>query len=493
VTLDAPARASTAAAALVRDLPVWSLVAAAAATGVLLAPMARFSGKLSLAAAAAVGLFLISVARPVLGVYVLVVSTPLIIGIERGQYLPGMLRPNEMVLAVVVVATAAHLAVRFARGQRLGLPFGRVDAAILGLAVTSSVLPLLWMVARGLPPELDDYLHAATFWKYYALFLVVRFGIRSVAEVRSCLWLSMAAAAVAAVVGILQALQLFGVEAFVGRVYAPLGNESLTAIGRGTSTLGSSIAMGDVMTFHCVVAVSLLAFERRHRGVLAAAAFLFGLGAVASGQYTAIIALGVGVFAAGAVTNRFGHFSVTGIAGFGAASFLLRPVLERRLQGFESPEGMPSSWTARLENLQTFILPELTSSYRYLLGVRPSPRIVAPENWRDWVFIESGHLWLLWVGGVPLLLAFFWFLWAAVTDTARVARARVDAVGAAAVAAFAALVVIAVVSAFDAHLSTRGVAETVFLLLALAHVGRAAAPIGGTRPAGSLAPVGGAP
>jgi hypothetical protein len=53
--------------------------------------------------------------------------------------------------------------------------------------------------------------------------------------------------------------------------------------------------------------------------------------------------------------------------------------------------------------------------------------------------------------------------------------------------------VIAVVSAFDAHLSTRGVAETVFLLLALAHVGRAAAPIGGTRPAGSLAPVGGAP
>jgi hypothetical protein len=491
VTADAPARAITQPAAWARDLPVWSLIAAAAATGVLLAPIARFSGKLSLAAAVAVGMSLVAVARPVVGVYALVLSTPLIVGIERGHYLPGMLRPNEMVLAVLVVATSAHLAVRFARGRPLGLPFGRVDAAILGLAVTSSILPLLWMVARGLSLQLDDYLHAATFWKYYALFLVIRFGVRTVGEVRTCLWLTMAAAAVAAVVGILQALQLFGVEAFVGRVYAPLGYESLTAIGRGTSTLGSSIAMGDVMTFHCVIAVALLAFERRHRAVLAAAALLFGLGAVASGQYTAIIALGVGVLAAGAIANRFGHFGFAGAAGFGAAAFLLRPVVERRLQGFESPEGMPTSWTARLDNLQTFILPELTSSYRYLLGVRPSPRIVAPEHWRAWVFIESGHLWLLWVGGVPLLLAFVWFLWAAVTDTARIARSRVDAVGAAAVAAFAAVVVIAVVSTFDAHLSTRGVAETVFLLLGLAHVGRTAALSGAERAAGHRAPVGG--
>jgi hypothetical protein len=122
-----------------------------------------------------------------------------------------------------------------------------------------------------------------------------------------------------------------------------------------------------------------------------------------------------------------------------------------------------------MDNLKEFVLPEL-HGWQLLFGVRPDPIIAAPETWRDEIFIESGHLWLLWVGGIPLLAAFAFFVWTAIRAMVAMARTHHDVFGIAAIAAAAALVTIAVLTTFDPHLTMRGGADLLFILLALALV-----------------------
>ena len=69
--------------------------------------------------------------------------------------------------------------------------------------------------------------------------------------------------------------------------------------------------------------------------------------------------------------------------------------------------GVPISWLTRWDNLSHFYLPAL-GDFHFLLGVRPDSVLRAPETWRDVIYLESGYLELLWVGGIPLLLGFVW-------------------------------------------------------------------------------------
>jgi hypothetical protein len=78
------------------------------------------------------------------------------------------------------------------------------------------------MHARGADITQDDILYGLTLWKCFGLYLIVRASVRSVREVGICLWLSLAATSVVALVTILQALQLFGVSDLLAAYYAPL-------------------------------------------------------------------------------------------------------------------------------------------------------------------------------------------------------------------------------------------------------------------------------
>jgi hypothetical protein len=450
-----------------RDPSVWTWLAALAAA-VAIAPLATAAPALTALCAGAVALAWAVALRPPLAAFALIAITPLIVGIDRGLVVP-VLRPNEALALVLATGLFARLLVEIVAGKPFRPRFGRVDGAILLLAVTGSVLPLLWMHARGADVTQDDVFYGLTLWKYYGLFLIVRTSVRSVRDVGICLWLSLASAGVVALVAVLQALQLFGVTEFLATYYAPFGQTGALDNMRGTSTIAASQAVADVMTFNLAIAAGLVFRGSPRRAALIALSLLLVFGALASGQFSGALALLVGVIAFGYVTRRLTTTVLAFVPAAIVALLALRPVVDRRIAGFDTAAGVPSSWVGRIENLQTYFLPEFSNGWNALLGVRPAARVPAPvESGREWIFIESGYVWLVWSGGISLVLAFVFFLWTTLSRVASVARERADAVGVAAIASFTALVVVAVLQAFDPHLTLRGAADLCFFLLALA-------------------------
>jgi len=447
---------------------------------VMLVPLPAIAGGL-VALALATAVFL----HPPLAAYTLITLTPLLAGLERGSLIP-VLRPHEALVAVVGSALLLNGVARTLAGGITRPRLRAVDTAIVLMAVTGSVVPLLWLVARGRTPTSDDFLYALTFWKLYAVFVVIRLSVRRGVEVRRCLWLSMVGGCVVAVVAALQSLQLFGVAELMDEIYPP-SESGGGAVGRGTATVGSSHAVGDIMAFNLAIAVGWLLRGPRAPRTLIPVAILLLLGGLASGQFSGAIALAVSVATVGALTGRLGRLTLLVLPAAVLGAVLLWPVIELRLTGFDSTTGLPQSWDVRLENLRTYFWPELFTSHSYLLGVRPAARIAGPDL-TEWIYIESGYTWLLWVGGLPLLAAYLVFVSVATRQGLRVARTQVDGQAAVGIAAVAALACTVVLMAFDPHLVMRGAGDLLFTLLGLtAALARPTRSVQSAVPSGSTA------
>jgi hypothetical protein len=117
-------------------------------------------------------------------------------------------------------------------------------------------------------------------------------------------------------------------------------------------------------------------------------------------------------------------------------------------------------------------LPHLVENGRFLVGVSPNSTVVPPDTWRDIVYLESGYLQLLWVGGVPLLVGFI-ALSVTVLSLTRRLSSRTDGVGACASALNIAWWMVLLLSLTDPHLFMRGPSDLLFTLIAIV-TGRAA-------------------
>ncbi|MEV4702040.1 lipid II flippase MurJ [Actinoplanes sp. NPDC049316] len=423
---------------------------------------------LAVAVLAAVGLGTWIVLRPAGAAYLIIAVTPLTAGIDRGTLLP-VLRPNE----ALALFCGAALLLRYVLTVRSGavrvMRLDRLDLALLGLAVCSSVVPLLMMLARRREITADDLQHAIVLWKYLGVYLVVRFSVRDARQAYRCLALSMAAAAVVCVVGILQSLNLFGVPRLLGTLWAPFGVERTLAIGRGSSTLALAAAVADLAVLNLALAVGLLLHGSRHRVLLAGVATVCTLGALGAGEFSTILGLVVALVTL-VVVSRATRLAAYALPLLAVAAVAMWPVIQTRLAGFQSASGLPESWIVRYHNLSTYFLPDLGAHGNWLLGVRPAARVPAAHEEFGWVWIESGYVWLLWGGGIPLLAAYAWFVVVTVRRGAAAARAGTGP------AATVGLAVAAVVSAgvvlmiFDPHLTYRGAADALFGLLALLRV-----------------------
>jgi hypothetical protein len=446
----------------------WVLLVVVGGAALLLGPVVAAAPVVSFFTAVALVLTVAAFVHPPVAAYVLLATTPLIVGIDRGDILP-VLRPNEAVAVLMVGAVLLRGGLEVARGQPVRWKIRTPDAALLLLVVTGSLLPLVWRAARGGGLSQDDVLYGIVLPKYYAIYLAVRTSIRTETQVRRCLWLSMGAGVLVAVIGILQALKLFGVPALLARHYAAYGDTDALYISRGSSTVSNAQAMADVMALNLAIAAGWLAQGSRRSRLLAAAAMLFVVATLASGTFSGAFALVTAALALGIATGRLQRAVLALLWAGSAAVLAVRPVVSHRLSSFSTARG-PRSLVARTDNLKAYFWPELTRDYHYVLGVRPSARVALPGP-DKFVFIESGHTWLLWTGGIPLLSAFIAFLYINLRTVFRVARRRADAIGVAATASFAGLAVLAVLTTFDPHLTLRGSADLNFSLLALAHIG----------------------
>ncbi|MFO1070030.1 MAG: hypothetical protein U1E14_16045 [Geminicoccaceae bacterium] len=441
----------------------------------LVAPLAAVQGIRGTAAVLGIALVVAIAVRPVLGVAMVLFFGPLIVGVARGD-LGIVLRPNEALLLAAAAGTALHCA--WAVLVRRVSPWPALqplDVAMLLLTATGAVLPVLIRYGRGLELVGDDLLYAAVFVKYLVLYATVRIAARTPEDVGLLLRLVLASGAVVGILSILQVLDLFGVPEFLHAWYDnPYASDIGPVTSRGTSTIASSFGTGDVMLMCLALTLAWIVRMGRVTPLAAAAAALFVAACFSAGSFSGVIGALVAVLAVGLVTGRLARFGLLMLPAGLAAAALAWPAVAGRLAGFESRFGLPSSWIGRLQNLERYVWPELATFPNWLVGVRPAARIPAPEAWREWVFIESGHLWLLWTGGVPLMLAFLLLMGTAARDLWQIGRSDTGPVGIAAIGGFAGTAAIFVLMTLDPHLTVRGAADLYFPLLALALVPLAA-------------------
>ena len=414
------------------------------------------------------GLVTIIALKPHLGAYLWVLLCPLIVGIARGKGLL-VLRPNEMLLLIIAAGVALRLLWDYFHHVPAIPPLHGIDTSIILLVIFGSIIPLLLYYGRGSPVAQDDVLYAMVFVKYFILYAIFRFSIKTKEQVATCLKLALFSGCIVAVIAALQVRDLLNVPHFLDLYYdAPFEGSSGPNTLRASSTIASSFGLADIMAMCLAITVAMVTLmPRNNRLVLCGAGLLFLGGCIAAGSFSGFIGCGVVVLVVGLLTGQllsqlaiFLPVGALGIAVFWSA-------ISARLSGFSGYQLLPHSWLGRLENLQRFFWPEVFSGWNWLLGVRPAARVAAPETWRDWVYIESGHTWLLWTGGMPLLLVFFALTWTVVENLYVLATRDKTFAGVAAIAALAATAMIFVLMLFDPHLTVRGTADLYFPLLAL--------------------------
>jgi hypothetical protein len=404
-------------------------------------------------ALAALTLFVLLARRPVLAAYLYVAALPFVTGMERGSVLP-FLRPNEAVQVFVTAAVLAGAGARFiARSSSPRVRITRLDRAIFLLAIFGSVWPLVWLLGRGQDPTTDDLLSSLVLWRFFALYVLLRYAVRTPRQMRQLLWVLLAGACALAALALLQGLGL-----------APVSRA-----GRGESTLSSSIAVGDYVAYSLALVLALYLRDRAPRRLLSVISVVLVVGSLATGQFSAWIAALIVVLVMAAYERQLVRLAVRLVPVAALALLVAWPIVDQRLAGFGEDAGVPSSWLGRVDNLSHFYLPQL-GGFQWVLGVRPNSVIPAPETWRDVIWLESGLLWLLWVGGVPLLIAFLWFLRAAFAHVHAIAGSRSDDLGAVALAAWASLWAMAILTVIDMHLTLRGGGDVLFILLGLSAV-----------------------
>lgn len=451
----------------------WTWTAAAASAACLALVATRFGpGALAVvvAVAGALGLFVACVREPVIGTFAYLATLPLVAGIDRGNLLPYV-RPNEALLALVVGAAVVGGYLRLCRGDPLPFRSHPTDLPLAAFVLMSTVWPVASLVLRGVGPGATDLAAVLPTCKLTALYILVRLTVTDERQVVRCLRLIIWPATVIALIAILQTLQVGFVVTALETVWSP--DAAAGAVeARGTTTLSSPIATGDVIIIATVLVVSCGMRGVLPRREMAAAGAVLSCGILAAGQFSTWISAVVAVVLLVRQFPGLRRWARRALPLAPIPFIVCAPVIWGRLVEF-TDTGVPVSWQGRWDNLSNFYLPAF-DTVNWLLGVSPDPVLDAPETWREVIYLEAGYLAFLWIGGIPLLLAFGW-LSVVLLRALRQPASTAGVHGAVAVGLRICWVFLLVLTVLDPHLTLRGTGDLLFTLLALV-AGRRHAP-----------------
>ena len=422
---------------------------------------------------------------PHFAAYVMIAGAPVVVGFGRDQVLP-MLRVNEALLAVLLVVLSVKWLVS---SRRVVIRLHSLDYVILAMVFTGFVLTMISQLWRTLPLGMDDILYAAVFLRMGLLYGLVRITIRTQSQVRTALTLSLATASVLAVLGTMDSLNLISTAERLHRFFPNDG--FIVDDGRGAATIGNPIGFGVYQGIHAMIGLSMFLAGERPRRLVGAAAGLCCIGVVGSGQIGPLIAFAAGLVALAWVTRSFGKLARFGLPLLLVVAIVAAPLLARRVAGFDGAEvtsekradianspaseqgrqlfeaNPGSSWDVRLYNLEMFFIPSLREPTNIIWGVTPQARVTSPREGEEFIWIESGHLWLLWSGGVWLFMTWFALLIVGMVQARRTLRRHSGPIAVAGAATFGSLWIMNVAQTFDPHMTLRGSADAFYPLLAL--------------------------
>ena len=407
--------------------------------------------------------------RPAVAAYVIVGVTPLVVGIDRGRLVPQM-RVNEALTLVLVGVLCVRAGLQGHPWRLHKLRLDPVSRSFVWFALAASLIPIIFLVGRGRPLEMDDLTYAAVMWKFLLLYAVVRITVRSDREVTITLWVSLIAGVLVGVIGILQSLDLLGVRAMLEPLFAPFGYTEVVQSARAGSTVGLPAATADLMVLNLVIALGLLYRKPTLAWCLVPMTLVFVVAVFSAAEFSSALGLAVAIVCVAARLRRLDLLKWTAVA-LPVAVVALWPTIAPRIADFSSLHGVPTSWLVRYHNLTNYFWPEIIDGSNFLVGVRPAARVPVEEGAFGFIWIESGYLWLLWGGGLPLFAAFCWFVWTSLKATGPAARRLATPASVAALALYAGLVSCVVLMTFDPHITYRGSADALFGLLALSACG----------------------
>ena len=311
-----------------------------------------------------------------------------------------MLRPNEALLLLVLVGALLGAYFRHLAGAPVRLRFRpAVNAPLAAFVLLCTAWPLASLLLRGQVPSEDELAALLPAGKLAAVFLLVRMTVldqrQLVRVMRIIIWSGFGIALIA----IAQTLHVGPVIDFLS-TYTPAEQTSEIAA-RGSTTLASSIATGDVIAIGLILVIACAArglLGRRERLI---AGLVLAAGVLAAGQFSTWIAA---LVAAVLILHQYPDLrrrAVRFLPVAGVAVLVGAPAFVARLESFGEGYGVPRSWLGRWDNLTTFYVPSLFDHGGFLIGVSPDSVLPAPETWREVIYLESGYLHLLWVGWPP--------------------------------------------------------------------------------------------
>jgi hypothetical protein len=335
------------------------------------------------------------ITRPRFCVYILIVFSPFTSGMARGMPVP-YLRLNEVILAFLV---GAFLASRIAgRGNRFRITF--VDLAFAIYFVGRSVLPFLAFLLRGSPIGPDEARMFLAPVQFYLIFRIVTQSLETPHHVVTAVVLLFLTSLAVCCVGLLQALQVPGINALLHNLYPSgrniftfLHSKRVTAVFAGDWN-GAGFYFASTALL-CIGLVSSLGKGFGRRVAILGAnvnALLMILSGSFSSSISFLIAGGVLGIRSRSFIRLFLRILLAGAMICAVALTFFRPLIVERLnlQFGGNASHLPATFVFRMEFWRNTILPAV--SQHWLLGAGPTKY--------GWTTEESYYVFLLFRTGV---------------------------------------------------------------------------------------------